>query len=85
MEVIYDTEGASIAFDYAEPPGTVSSIGQFICTRYYFVMDDFDKFIVETRWDGDVPVDPWRMQDSWDANWRKEILLELSHFLFNPQ
>jgi hypothetical protein len=71
-------------FDYAEPPGTISGIGRFIHTRHYFVMDDFDELIVETRQDGDVLVDPWRMRDGWDANWRKEILPELSFFLFHP-
>jgi hypothetical protein len=62
-EVMYDMEGASIAFDYAEPPGTVSGIGRFICTGHYFVTDDFDEFVVETRWDGDVSVNPWRMRN----------------------
>jgi hypothetical protein len=55
---MYDLEGTSIAFDYAEPPRTVSGIGRFIRTRRYFVTDNFDEFIVETRWDGDVSVDP---------------------------
>jgi hypothetical protein len=52
MEVMYDTEGAPVAFDHTEPPGSVSSIGRFIHTEHYFVMDDFDEFVVETRRDG---------------------------------
>jgi hypothetical protein len=83
-EVVYDTEGTSVVFDYAEPSGAVSGIGQFIRTRRYLFTDDFDEFVVETRRDGDVLVDPWRMRDSWDVHWREEILLKLSLFLFNP-
>jgi hypothetical protein len=78
-------EGAPVTFDYAEPPGMVSGIGQFIRTGCYFVMDDFDELVMETRRDGDVFVDPQHMQDSWDANWREKILPELSLFLFYPQ
>jgi hypothetical protein len=68
MEVMYDTEGAPIAFDYAKPSGTVSGIGRFIRTGHYFVMDNFDELVMETRRDGDVLVDPQRMRDGWDAN-----------------
>jgi hypothetical protein len=85
VEVVYDTEGTSVTFDYAEPSGAVSGIGWFIRTGRYLFMDDFDEFVVETRWDGDVLVDPWRMRDGRDAHWRKEILPELSLFLFNPR
>jgi hypothetical protein len=85
MEVMYDTEEASVTFDYAEPPGTISGIGRFIRTGCYFVTDDSDKLIVETRRDGDILVDPRRMQDGWDVNWREGILPELSFFLFHPR
>jgi hypothetical protein len=74
VEVVYDTEGAPFVFDYTEPPGTVSSIGWFIHTGHYFVTDDFDELVVETRRDGDIFVDPQHMWDGWDANWREEIL-----------
>jgi hypothetical protein len=84
-EVMYDTEGAPIAFDYAEPSGTVSGIGRFIRTRRYFVTDNFDELFVETRWDGNVLVDPQRMWDGPNANWREEVLPELSLFLFHPR
>jgi hypothetical protein len=84
-EVVYDTEGTSVAFDYAEPSGAVSGVGWFICTRHYLFTNDFDEFIVETRWDGDVLVDPWHMRDSRDAHWREGILPELSLFLFDPR
>jgi hypothetical protein len=83
-EVVYDTEGTSIAFDYAEPSGAVSSIGRFIHTGRYLFTDDFDEFTVETRRYGDVLVDPWHMRDGRDAHWREEILPELSLFLFDP-
>jgi hypothetical protein len=84
-EVMYNTKGAPVAFDHTEPPGSISGIGRFICTGHYFVTDDFDKFVVETRRDGDVFVDPRRVRDSWDAHWREEILPELSLFLFDPR
>jgi hypothetical protein len=84
VEVVYDMEGTPVVFDYTEPPGTISGIGWSICTGHYFVMDDFDELVMETRQDGDVLVDPWHMWDGWDANWREEILLELSLFLFHP-
>jgi hypothetical protein len=71
VEVVYDMEGTSIAFDYAEPSGVVSGIGRFIRTGRYLFTDDFDKFIVETRQDGDILVDPWRMRDGRDAHWRE--------------
>jgi hypothetical protein len=83
-EVMYDTEGALVTFDHTEPPRSVSSIGRFICTRCYFVTDNFDEFVVETMRDGDVLVDPQHMQDGQDAHWREEILPELSFFLFDP-
>jgi hypothetical protein len=67
-EVMYDTEGSSIAFDYAEPSGAVSGVGRFIHTGRYLFTDDFDEFVVETRRDGDVLVDPWHMRDGWDAH-----------------
>jgi hypothetical protein len=41
-------------------------------------MNNFDKFVVETWWDGDILVDPWHMQNCWDADWREGILSELS-------
>jgi hypothetical protein len=72
-------------FDYAEPSGTVSGIGRFIRTGHYFVMDDFDELVVETRRDGDVLVDPRRIWDSQNVNWMEEVLLELSLFLFHPR
>jgi hypothetical protein len=78
-------EGASILFYDTEPPGAVSSIGWFTHTRHYIVMDNFDEFIVKTWWDGDILVDSWHMQNSWDVDWREEILMELSFFLFNLQ
>jgi hypothetical protein len=82
-EVVYDMEGTSIPFYDTKPPRTVSSVGWFICTRYYFVMDNFNKFIVETWQDGDILVDPRRMWNHWDVDWGEEILLKLSFFLFN--
>jgi hypothetical protein len=84
-EVVYDTEGTSVVFDYTEPSGTVSSVGWFIRTRHYFVMDNLDEFVVQTWWDGDILVDPWRMRNRQDADWGEEILAELSFFLFNPR
>jgi hypothetical protein len=83
-KVMYDTEGAPVTFDHTEPPGSISSIGRFIHTGRYFVTDEFDEFIVETRRDGDVLVDPRHMRDGWDVHWREEVLPELSLFLFDP-
>jgi hypothetical protein len=40
VEAVYDTEGTSIAFDYAEPSGAVSGIGRFIRTGRYLFTDD---------------------------------------------
>jgi hypothetical protein len=85
VEVVDDAEGTSILFDDAKPPRAVSGIGRFIRTRRYFIMDNFDEFIVETWWDGDIFVDPWRMWDRWDVDWGEEIFTELSFFLFNPR
>jgi hypothetical protein len=84
-KVMYDTEGAPVVFDHTEPPGSISGIGRFIPTGRYFVTDDFDEFVVETRWDGDVLVDPQCVRDGWDAYWREEVLPELSLFLFDPR
>jgi hypothetical protein len=84
-EVVYYPERASVAFDYAEPSRVVSGIGRFIRTGRYLFTDDFDEFVVETRRDGDVLVDPRRMRDGWDAHWREEILPKLSLFLFHPR
>jgi hypothetical protein len=84
-EVMDDMERTSIAFYDTEPPRAVSGVRRFICTRCYVVMNNFDKFIVETWQDGDILVDPWHMQNCWDVDWRKEILPELSFFLFNSQ
>jgi hypothetical protein len=79
-----NVEGASIPFYDTKPPGAVSGIGWFIRTRHYFVMNNFDEFVVETWRDRDIFVDPWHMRNHWDADWGEEILLELSFFLFNP-
>jgi hypothetical protein len=79
-EVMDDAEGA---FD-TEPPGAVSGIGWFICTRHYFVTDNFNEFIVETWQDGDILVDPRHMWNYQDVDCGEEILLKLSFFLFNP-
>jgi hypothetical protein len=43
-----DAEGTSILFYDTKPPGAVSGVGRFICTRHYLVMDYFDKFVMET-------------------------------------
>jgi hypothetical protein len=67
-EVVDDVEGTSILFYDTKPSGVVSSVGQFICTRHYFVMDNFDEFVMETWWDGDILVDPWRMWNHRDAD-----------------
>jgi hypothetical protein len=83
-EVVDDTEETSIPFYDTEPSGMVSGVGQFIRTRHYFVMDNFNEFIVETWWDADILVDPRHMWNHWDAEWGEEILLKLSFFLFNP-
>jgi hypothetical protein len=40
-------------------------------------MNNFDEFVVETWQDGNILVDPWCMQNCWDADWREEILPEL--------
>jgi hypothetical protein len=84
-EVVDNVEGTSIPFDDAKPSGAVSGVGQFIHTRHYFIMDNFDKFVMETWRDGDILVDPWRMWNRRDADWGEEILTELSFFLFNPR
>jgi hypothetical protein len=83
-EVVDDMEGTSIPFYDTKPSRAVSGVGQFICTRRYFVTDNFNKFVVETWRDGDILVDPRRMQNCWDADWRKGILPKLPYFLFNP-
>jgi hypothetical protein len=83
-EVMDDAEGTSISFYDAEPSRVVSGIGQFICTRHYFIMDNFNEFVVETWQDGDILVDPRRMQNHRDVDWGEEILPRLSFFLFNP-
>jgi hypothetical protein len=60
-EVMDNVEGTSIPFYDTKPSGAVSGVGRFICTRRYFVTDNFNEFIVETWRDGDILVDPWRM------------------------
>jgi hypothetical protein len=57
-EVVDDVEGTSIPFYDTKPPRAVSGIGWFRHTRHYFVMDNFDEFIMETWWDRDIFVDP---------------------------
>jgi hypothetical protein len=84
VEVVDDTEGASISFYDAEPSRAVSSIRRFIHTRRYFVMDNFNEFAVKTWQDGDIFVDPRHMRNCRDADWGEEILPKLSFFLFNP-
>jgi hypothetical protein len=85
VEVVNDTEGASIPFYDAKPSRAVSGIGRFICTRCYFVTDNFDEFVVQTWWDWDVLVDPWHMWNCQDVDWGEGILPKLSFFLFNPR
>jgi hypothetical protein len=84
VEVMDGVKGTSILFYDTKPSGTVSSVGWFICTRHYFVTDNFDEFVVETWQDGDIFVDPWHMRNCQDADWGEEILLKLFFFLFNP-
>jgi hypothetical protein len=83
-EVMNDVEGTSIPFYDTKPPRAVSSVGRFIRTRHYFVTDNFNEFVVETWRDGDIFVDPRRMQNHRDTDWGKEIMPKLSFFLFNP-
>jgi hypothetical protein len=47
-EVMDDAEGTSILFYDAKLSRTVSGAGRFICTRHYFVMDNFNELVVET-------------------------------------
>jgi hypothetical protein len=84
-EVVDDAEGTSISFYDAEPSRAVSGVGRFICTRHYFVTDNFSEFVVGTWRDGDIFVDPRHMRNHRDADWGEEILTELSFFLFNPR
>jgi hypothetical protein len=79
-----DMEGTSIVFYDAEPSRAVSGIGRFICTRHYFITNNFNEFVMEIWQDGDILVDPWRMRNCRDADWGEEILLKLSFFLLNP-
>jgi hypothetical protein len=72
VEVVVNMEGTSISFYYAKPSGSVSSIGWFIRTGHYSVMNNFDEFVVETWWDVDILVDPQCMQNCWDADWRDQ-------------
>jgi hypothetical protein len=84
-EVVDDVEGTSVPFYDAKPSRAVSGVGWFIRTRCYFVTDNFNEFIVETWWDGDIFVDPRHIRNRRDADWGEEILTELSFFLFNPR
>jgi hypothetical protein len=84
VEVVDDVEGTSILFYDAKPSRMVSSVGWFIRTRCYFVIDNFNELIVETWRDRDIFVDPRHMQNRRDADWGEEILLKLPLFLFNP-
>jgi hypothetical protein len=80
-----DAEGTSILFYDTKLPRAVSGIGRFIRTRHYFVTDNFNEFVVETWWNGDIFIDLRRMRKHWDVDWGEEILPELSFFLFNPR
>jgi hypothetical protein len=75
VEVMDYVEGASVMFDNTEPSGAVSGIGWFIQTRHYFVMDNLDELVMETRQDGDVLVDPQHMWNCWDVDQREEIII----------
>jgi hypothetical protein len=72
VEVMEDTEGTSVPFYNTKPSGAVSSVGWFIRTRHYFVMNNFDEFIVETWQDRDIFVDPWCMRNHQDVDWEKK-------------
>jgi hypothetical protein len=84
LQIVDESQGLSVLLDDAKPPGTIRCVGGFVYSALNLVLDDLDDFVVDCGRNGDVPLYPWRMRNSCDADRREILLLKPTAFAGVP-